>query len=97
MKNIEFIQTLENIIQDRLQNPSKKSYTTTLVASGAKRIAKKVGEEGVELALASLEGNRDETISEAADLVYHMLVLLNSQGIRIEEVSRQLEARHKNS
>ena len=97
MKDIEFLQTLEGIIQQRIKNPSEASYTASLVAAGSKRIAQKVGEEGVELALASLAGDREEIVNEAADLIYHLLVLLNNQDIRISEVSNRLEARHAKS
>ncbi len=90
-----FLQILESIIADRLENPSQESYTTSLAASGTKRIAQKVGEEAVELALASVAGDRTEVLNEAADLVYHLLVLLNTQGIRLDDVTDTLEARHR--
>ena len=72
-----FLQTLEATINNRLENPSQESYTAALAASGTKRVAQKVGEEAVELALASVAGDRAEVLNEAADLVYHLLVLLN--------------------
>jgi phosphoribosyl-ATP pyrophosphohydrolase/phosphoribosyl-AMP cyclohydrolase len=90
-----FLQNLESIIADRLENPSQESYTASLAASGTKRIAQKVGEEAVELALASVAGDRTEVLNEAADLVYHLLVLLNTQGIRLDDVTNTLEARHR--
>ncbi len=90
-----FLQILESIIADRLENPSQESYTASLAASGTKRIAQKVGEEAVELALASVAGDRTEVLNEAADLVYHLLVLLNTQGIRLDDVTDTLEARHR--
>jgi phosphoribosyl-ATP pyrophosphohydrolase/phosphoribosyl-AMP cyclohydrolase len=90
-----FLQNLESIIADRLENPSQESYTASLAASGTKRIAQKVGEEAVELALASVAGDRTEVLNEAADLVYHLLVLLNTQGIRLDDVTDTLEARHR--
>jgi phosphoribosyl-ATP pyrophosphohydrolase/phosphoribosyl-AMP cyclohydrolase len=90
-----FLQNLESIIADRLENPSQESYTANLAASGTKRIAQKVGEEAVELALASVAGDRTEVLNEAADLVYHLLVLLNTQGIRLDDVTDTLEARHR--
>ena len=97
MSNIEFLQTLEKVIQARLENPPEGSYTASLVAAGAKRIAQKVGEEGVELALAAVAGDRDETVNEAADLVYHLLVLLNIRDLRLADVAALLEARHGES
>ena len=83
-----FLKILESTIADRLENPSQESYTANLAASGTKRVAQKVGEEAVELALASVAGDRSEVLNEAADLVYHLLVLLNTQGIRLSDVSR---------
>ncbi len=91
-----FIQQLEEIIRDRFENPVEGSYTAKLAAAGTKRIAQKVGEEGVELALASVAGDQQEVISEAADLVYHLLVLLNQTGLSLDEVAAELERRHSN-
>lgn len=91
---LEFLTNLESIIVDRIKNPSEASYTSSLIAKGPKRIAQKVGEEAVELALASVDGDRLATVSEAADLVYHLLVLLNNQGITLSEVAAALESRH---
>lgn len=90
----EFLTTLESIIVDRMRNPAQESYTASLVAMGPKRIAQKLGEEAVELALASVDGDRTEMINEAADLVYHLLVLLNNQGITLSDVATELESRH---
>ena len=89
-----FLQTLEATIADRLANPSQESYTASLVAHGTKRVAQKVGEEAVELALASVAGDRAEVLNEAADLVYHLLVLLNTQDVRLSDVTDTLEDRH---
>jgi phosphoribosyl-ATP pyrophosphohydrolase/phosphoribosyl-AMP cyclohydrolase len=92
--DINFLATLESVIRDRLENPDSSSYTASLAASGIQRIAQKVGEEGVELALASVAGNRDEVIDEAADLVYHLLVLLRTRGLCLGDVAARLEQRH---
>ena len=89
-----FVEQLETIIRSRLEQPSPKSYTNRLAQAGVKRIAQKVGEEAVELGLASVDGDRDEVINEAADLVYHLLLLLNVQEIRLADVSAMLEKRH---
>lgn len=91
---LQFLLALETVIHDRLASPDSSSYTAALAASGTQRIAQKVGEEGVELALASVAGNRDEVIDEAADLVYHLLVLLQAQRVDLAEVVARLEERH---
>lgn len=92
--DIAFISKLETIVQERLENPGDKSYTAKLAAAGTKRIAQKLGEEGVELALAASSGDREETIDEAADLVYHLVVLLADQGLSLADIAKRLEARH---
>lgn len=91
----EFLTTLETVIQERLEAPVEGSYTSQLSADGAQRIAQKVGEEAVELVLASVGGDRAATIDEAADLLYHVLVLLNFQDIRLADVVAALETRHR--
>ena len=93
-RDLNFLHTLETVIIDRLENPGAESYTSGLAASGDKRIAQKVGEEAVELALASVAGNRAEILDEAADLIYHVLVLLNTKGLRLQDVITTLEGRH---
>lgn len=92
--NINFIAELESIVAKRLAAGSAESYTARLAAAGTKRIAQKVGEEGVELALAATAGSQQETIDEAADLVYHLIVLLADRGLSLEDVATRLEARH---
>jgi phosphoribosyl-AMP cyclohydrolase / phosphoribosyl-ATP pyrophosphohydrolase len=92
----DFLQTLETIIASRREADPKESYTARLFESGVRRIAQKVGEEGVELALAAADGERDEVVNEAADLVYHLLVLLNARGITLTDVVAALESRHAN-
>lgn len=92
--DIAFIIKLENIVQERLTNPSDESYTAKLSAAGTKRIAQKVGEEGVELALAATSGDREEIIDEAADLVYHLIVLLADQDLSLADIANRLESRN---
>lgn len=92
--NLAFLGELEAIVNDRLDNPSDTSYTASLAAAGAKRIAQKVGEEGLELALAAVAGDENETLDEAADLVYHLIVLLASQDLSLGDVAKRLESRH---
>ena len=84
--DLEVLSTLEAVITDRIRSKADDSYTASLVAAGQKRVAQKVGEEAVELVLASTSNNRLETINEAADLFYHVLVLLSSQDIKLREV-----------
>ncbi|MBT8103605.1 MAG: phosphoribosyl-ATP diphosphatase [Gammaproteobacteria bacterium] len=92
--DIAFFSDLETIVQDRIKNPSDGSYTAKLAAAGTKRIAQKLGEEGVELALAATAGDREEVIDEAADLVYHLIVLLADQGLSLADIANRLELRH---
>jgi phosphoribosyl-ATP pyrophosphohydrolase/phosphoribosyl-AMP cyclohydrolase len=92
--DIAFLSTLESVIRDRLDNPESGSYTASLAAGGVQRVAQKVGEEGVELALAAAVGDRDGVIEEAADLVYHLLVLLHAQGLDLGRVVACLQERH---
>ena len=92
--DITFIAKLEAIVLARLAAKSDESYTARLAAAGTKRIAQKVGEEGVELALAATAGSQQETIDEAADLVYHLIVLLADRGLSLEDIATRLEARH---
>jgi phosphoribosyl-ATP pyrophosphohydrolase/phosphoribosyl-AMP cyclohydrolase len=91
---LAFLAELEQVIRDRIDNPSRESYTSSLVAMGPKRVAQKVGEEAVELALASVAGPDDEVLNEAADLVYHLLVLLNVRSASLNDVAEVLAARH---
>ena len=90
-----FIDQLEKVVNERLRNPTENSYTSSLGRAGTKRIAQKVGEEGVELALAALSGDENEIIDEAADLIYHLMVLLANSGLSLSDVEARLKSRHK--
>ena len=92
--DIEFLARLESVIEERLQSGDTNSYTASLAASGDKRVAQKVGEEGVELAIAGVSGSKAELLGEAADLVYHLLVLLNTKGLKLADVVQTLDDRH---
>lgn len=92
---LAFLAALEEIIATRIANPSPTSYTAQLLAQGARRVAQKVGEEGVELALAAAAEGDAEIIGEAADLLYHVLVLLQSKGLALADVTVELERRHR--
>jgi len=93
--DISFLLQLEQVIAARKVEGSEVSYTAKLFRAGPARIAQKVGEEGVELALACVTDTREKVVSEAADLLYHMLVLLNSREAGLTEVVAELERRHK--
>ena len=90
-----FIGQLESVIEDRIANPEKESYTTKLVDAGIHRIAQKIGEEGVEVALAATKGDHKEITSEVADLIYHVLVLLKQQRLEFSDVAQLLRSRHR--
>ncbi len=94
MPELGVLAQLERLIQQREQQRPKGSYTTSLFESGVKRIAQKVGEEGVETALAAIGGDDDELLNESADLLYHLLVLLRSRALDLRQVMAQLAARH---
>jgi|HubBroStandDraft_4_1064222.scaffolds.fasta_scaffold01519_11 phosphoribosyl-ATP pyrophosphohydrolase/phosphoribosyl-AMP cyclohydrolase len=89
-----FIAHLQEIIRERANLRPEASYTASLLASGVSRIAQKVGEEALELALAGAGGSEKQVIAEAADLVYHLLVLLESRGVTLDQVAGELHNRH---
>ncbi len=85
---------LADVIRDRRARPVDGSYTVKLLNGGVDRLAKKVGEEATEVVIGAMKGDRDELRSELADLVYHVLVLVEQQGLPIEEVWRELDRRY---
>ena len=91
---LAFLAGLERLIQQRETERPADSYTTELFDAGVRRIAQKVGEEGVEAALAAAAGDAAELTDEAADLLYHLLVLLRATGLGLEDVIATLRARH---
>ena len=94
MKSLDFLSTLEGVIQDRLENAPAESYTARLAAAGRLKIAQKLGEEAVELAIATAAEDEARVISESADLIYHLMVLLQVRGIGLADVVSELESRH---
>lgn len=90
-----FLYQLEELLASRKTADPESSYTAKLYASGTKRIAQKVGEEGVEVALAATVNDRFELKNEASDLVYHLLVLLQDQDLNLSAVIENLRQRHK--
>ncbi|MGJ3354462.1 bifunctional phosphoribosyl-AMP cyclohydrolase/phosphoribosyl-ATP diphosphatase HisIE [Providencia sp. Je.9.19] len=90
-----FLFELENILKERKTADPESSYTARLYASGTKRIAQKVGEEGVETALAATVNDRAELTNEAADLMYHLMVLLQDQDLDLSAIIKRLKERHQ--
>ena len=91
---IAFLAQLEAVIAQRATERPESSYTARLLEKGVARVAQKVGEEGVELALAGVGDTGQKVIEESADLVFHLLVLLRARGIPLRDVVRELESRH---
>jgi phosphoribosyl-ATP pyrophosphohydrolase/phosphoribosyl-AMP cyclohydrolase len=91
---LAFLAELENLIADRDRQRPTGSYTTSLFESGVRRIAQKVGEEGVETALAASNGDDAEVRNETADLLYHLLVMLRARNIDFQQIVATLKERH---
>lgn len=91
----EFLARLEKILAERKTASPESSYTASLYARGTKRIAQKVGEEAVETALAATVHDREETINEASDLLYHLLVLLQQENLDLAIITENLKKRHE--
>ncbi|MCB0686416.1 MAG: bifunctional phosphoribosyl-AMP cyclohydrolase/phosphoribosyl-ATP diphosphatase HisIE [Saprospiraceae bacterium] len=90
-----FFRQLEEVIQQRHDQPSDQSYTTSLFRKGIDKIAQKVGEEAVEVVIAAKNEDKDLFLGEVADLTYHLLVLLRAKNVEFGEVLEVLEKRHK--
>jgi phosphoribosyl-ATP pyrophosphohydrolase/phosphoribosyl-AMP cyclohydrolase len=93
-QGLAFLGTLRDIIARRIADRPPGSYTAGLLAQGTRRIAQKVGEEGLELALAAVAESDQAVLGEAADLVYHTLLLLQVKGLSLTDVAAELESRH---
>ena len=93
--NIGFLDQLGRLIAERHKTMPEGSYTTSLFTEGKARIAQKVGEEGVELALARIKDDSVEMANEAADLLFHMMVLLEDAGLSLADAINVLQGRHK--
>jgi phosphoribosyl-ATP pyrophosphohydrolase/phosphoribosyl-AMP cyclohydrolase len=94
MTSSEFLLYLEQVVIDRREHPIEGSYTNHLFSRGINKIAQKVGEEAVELVIEAKDENKSLFLGEAADLMYHFLVLLAQKNIRLEEVVAVLKGRH---
>ena len=86
---------LDALVAARARERPEHSYTTKLLDSGIARIAQKVGEEGVEVALAAVTGDDAQLLGESADLIYHLIVLLRGRGLSLRDVDAVLEQRHR--
>jgi phosphoribosyl-ATP pyrophosphohydrolase/phosphoribosyl-AMP cyclohydrolase len=89
-----FLPELEDVIDGRIADAPAGSYTAKLHAEGPRRMAQKVGEEGVEFSLAAAGGSDAEVTAEAADLLFHLMLALRARGLTLKEVARTLERRH---
>jgi len=92
---IDFLIKLQDLIDDRKEKMPEGSYTTKLFSKGINKIAQKVGEEAVELIIESKDNDDELFLNEAADLLYHYLVLLSAKNCRVEDVIEILVERHK--
>jgi phosphoribosyl-ATP pyrophosphohydrolase/phosphoribosyl-AMP cyclohydrolase len=92
---VGWLAKLAAIVEQRASAGASESYTAKLLAEGPIRIAQKIGEEGVEVALAGATGDRAQCVSETADLLYHVTVLMQARGYSWEDVAAELQRRHK--
>ena len=90
-----FLAQLETVIASRIAQSPEGSYTAKLYGQGLKRMAQKVGEEGVEVALAALSGDNRELVSESADLLFHLALLLRARDLSLDAAGAELAARHR--
>ena len=93
MNDTNFLNELYRVIEERKDNSIEGSYTNYLFEKGLDKILKKVGEEASEVIIASKNNSKEETVSEISDLLYHLLVLMVNQGVRIEDIAKELEKR----
>ena len=97
-KNVEdlaFLSYLQDFIERRKREMPEGSYTTKLFTKGVNKISQKVGEEAVETIIEATNGTKEQFLYESADLIYHLIVLLTEKNLRIEDLARELRARHK--
>lgn len=95
MDGLDFIKYLQDFIDKRYAEMPEGSYTTSLFKKGVNRMAQKVGEEAVETVIEATNGTEEGFVYEASDLIYHLIVLLTSKGMRIETLGEELKKRHK--
>src|SRR4029078_4631219 len=93
--DVAFLATLERVVAQRATDKPEASYTARLLDKGIAKVAQKVGEEGVETALAGVTEGTDKVVEESADLLFHLLVLLRARGVPLRDVVAKLESRHR--
>ena len=91
---LDFLSQLQDFIEKRHEEMPEGSYTTSLFRDGLNRMAQKVGEEALELVIESTNGSKERMVYEGADMLYHLIVLLTSKGLRIEDLANELRVRH---
>lgn len=89
-----FLSSLQNFIEKRHEEMPEGSYTTSLFKDGLNRMAQKVGEEALEAVIEAVNGTDERLIYETSDMLYHLIVLLTSKGLRIEDIAKELQERH---
>lgn len=94
-KNPQFLLQLEDLLYDRKRQMPEGSYTAKLFSRGMNKIAQKVGEEAVELVIEAKDNNPELFVNEAADLIYHMLVMIVEKGLTLQDVVQELERRYR--
>lgn len=95
--NLDILARLEQVIADRKSASPDSSYVASLYAKGIEKIAQKLGEEATETVIAALSGGREEVVGEAADLIFHLLVLLQTRRVSLDEVMAELDHREGTS
>jgi len=93
--NENFLPLLEDVIENRKNKPDENSYISNLYSKGINKIAQKLGEEAVEMVIEAKDHNDDLFLNEAADLLFHYLILLKAKGFSLKDVQKILESRHK--
>jgi len=93
MNDVNFLYELYQVIQERKENPIEGSYTNYLFEQGLDKILKKTGEEASEVIIASKNNSPEEMVNEISDLLYHLLVLMVNEGVKIEDIAHELEKR----
>ena len=93
--SLGFLRQLDSVIESRMTSSPESSYVASLYESGLKRIAQKVGEEAVETVIAAMDGDNEALKEEAADLLFHLMVLLKAKGLNLADVSDRLRERHR--